>query len=121
MFTILPADEQKTAALAQREGVCMPVSAMVLTVDDTETGYALFTIQRDCVTVACLYAPDEAWAEWVLRAVLNAAANRGAVDARFSDAAWFPLVKRLGFASCNGEYTVFIPDFFNRPCHSNQK
>ncbi len=121
MFTILPADEQKTAALAQRERIGMPVSGMVLTVDDTETGYALFTIQRDCVTVVCLRAPDEAWAEWVLRAVLNAAANRGAVDAHLCDAAWFPLAKRLGFALCDDGYTVFIPDFFNRPCQSNQK
>lgn len=119
MFTILPADEQKTAALAQRERVEMPVSAMVLTVENEECGYALFAIQRDCVTVLCLRAPDETWAEWVLRAVLNATANRGAVDARFLDSTWFPLVKRLGFEFCNDEYTVFIADFFNRPCCGN--
>ena len=41
MFSILPADEQKTAALAKREGASLPVVALTLTVNGVEDGYVM--------------------------------------------------------------------------------
>ncbi len=120
MFTILPADEAKTAMLAQREGMTMPLSALVLTEADAETGYVLFRIERDTVELLCLRSRDDSLTEWLVRAALNAAANRCAVTAVCHDVAAFPLLERLGFVRDGADYTVFIPDFFNRPCHTHQ-
>ena len=49
MFTILPTDDAKAAVLAQREQQIMPLSALLLTVDGEEQGYALFRVERDVV------------------------------------------------------------------------
>ncbi len=116
MFTILPVDEQTTAALAQREGQTLPLSAMVLTVDDAVAGHVLYRVERDRLELLCLRAPDDAFAEWLVRAALNAGVNRMAITAFCADPVWFSLLSGLGFTVCEGGYEVFIPDFFNRPC-----
>ncbi len=121
MFTIAPADADKAAALAKREQQTGTPSAMVLTVDGTETGYALFAVERDTVCLLCLRSQVAELEEWLLRAVLNAAANRLAITAVCEDVTLFPLLKRLHFAEENGVCTVFIPDFFNRPCCGGEK
>ena len=117
MFSILPATEEKTAALAKRENVGMPLSALVLTVDGEEQGYALFRVDRDTVDLLCLRSPDGELEEWLVRAVLNAAANRNAITAVCRETVLFPLLQRLGFAVSGNGYEVFIPEFFTRPCH----
>jgi len=117
MFTILPTDEAKTAVLAAREKQVMPLSALTLTVDDQEEGYALFRVERDTVNILCLRSPDDDLAEWLVRAVLNAAANRLAITAVCGETVLFPLLERLGFTRTANGYEVFIPEFFNRPCH----
>lgn len=116
MFTILPADTVKTARLAQREGVEGAVFALILTVGEEECGYALYRVERDTAELVCLRSQESDLEEWLVRAVLNAAANRNALTARCTDPVVFPLLQRLGFAANNGGYEVFIPDFFNRPC-----
>ncbi len=117
MFTILPADDAKAAVLAAREKLVMPLSALVLTVDGKEEGYALFRVERDTVDILCLRSPDDELAEWVVRAVLNAAANRLALTAVCTETVLFPLLERLNFTQIGNRYEVFIPEFFNRPCH----
>ena len=117
MFSILPATEEKTAALAKREGIELPLSALVLTVGEEEQGYALFRVDRDTVEILCLRSPDGELEEWLVRAVLNAAANRNAITAVCHDTVLFPLLQRLGFAISGDGYEVFIPEFFTRPCH----
>lgn len=116
MFSILPADDQKTAALAQQEGRQLPLSALVLTVAEKEDGYALYRVERDCLELICLRSPDDEYAEWLVRAVLNAGVNRLAITATCSDPVLFPLLDRLGFRAQGAAMEVFIPDFFNRPC-----
>ncbi len=118
MFSILPADEAKTALLLQREKIADAV-AMVLTVDGDETGYALYRVERDTVNILCLRAPEGEWEEWLVRAVLNAAVSRNAITAVSHEPLIFPLLERLGFAATKTGYEVFIPEFFTRPCHSN--
>ena len=117
MFSILPATEEKTELLAKREGLALPLSALVLTVGDEEQGYALFRVERDTVNLVCLRSPDGELEEWLVRAVLNAAANRNAITAVCREPVLFPLLSRLGFAVSGDGYEVFIPEFFTRPCH----
>lgn len=116
MFTIMPADDAKTAVLAAREKLVMPLSAFVLTVDGKEEGYALFRVDRDTVEILCLRSPDDELAEWVVRAVLNAGANRLAITAVCREPVLFPLLERLRFTQTESGYEVFIPEFFGRPC-----
>ena len=116
MFTILPADDAKAAVLAAREKLVMPLSAVVLMVDGKEEGYALFRVERDTVEILCLRSPDGELAEWVVRAVLNAAANRLAITAVCRETVLFPLLERLNFTQVENGYEVFIPEFFGRPC-----
>ena len=116
MFSILPATEEKTAVLANRENLELPVSALVLTVDEEEQGYALFRVDRDTVEILRLRSPEGELEEWLVRAVLNAAANRNAITAQCSETVLFPLLQRLGFFANGKGYEVFIPEFFTRPC-----
>ncbi len=116
MFSILPADEQKTKELAHREGVTQSVTAMVLTVAEEECGYVLFSVERDTVEIVRLRSQDAELEEWLVRAALNAAVNRNAITATCSDPALFPLLKRLGFAAKGLGYEAFLPEFFTRPC-----
>ena len=121
MFTILPADDKTTEELAQREAQSLPLSAMVLTVDDTEAGYVLYRVERDRLEILCLRAPDADLSEWLVRAALNAGVNRLAITATCSDPVLFPLLSGLGFRAEGSRYEVFIPDFFNRPCCGGEK
>ncbi len=121
MFTILPANETETASLARREGQELPLSAMVLTVDETVSGHVLFRVDRDRLDILCLRAPDEFYSEWLVRAALNAGVNRLAITAPCSDPVLFPLLGGLGFRPEGAAYEVFIPDFFTRPCCGGEK
>ena len=121
MFTILPADDQKTALLAAKEGQVLPLSAMVLAVDDVESGHVLYRVEQDRLELLCLRAPDNDLAEWLVRAALNAGVNRLAITAVCSDPVLFPLLGNLGFGAAGTAYEVFIPDFFNRPCCGGEK
>ena len=116
MFSILPADEQKTKELAHREGVTQTVAAMVLAVGEEERGYVLFAVKQDIAEIVCLRSQDAELEEWLVRAALNAAVNRNAITATCSDPVLFPLLKRLGFEVKKTECEVFIPGFFTRPC-----
>ena len=116
MFLITPADEQKTAALAKREGVDLPAVALVLFIDGTESGHVLLRFRNSVAEIACLRAPDAEYEEWLIRAALNTAANRSAIDAECFDPMLFDTLKRLGFSPKGNGYEVFIPEFFNRPC-----
>lgn len=116
MFTILPADESTAEKLAQQERLPMPLSAMVLTVEGQERGYALFRVKDDEVELLCLHYEGAEWGEWLVRAVLNAAANRGALTACCQNPSCDALLQALGFGKTETGYTQCIPDFFNRPC-----
>lgn len=119
MFSILPADEQKTALLAQREGLTQPLVALVLTAGDEERGYVLFCVQHNVAELVCLRSQDAELEEWLVRAALNAAANRNAITAVCREPVLFPLLEGLGFSANGDGYEVFIPEFFTRPCHGD--
>jgi hypothetical protein len=116
MFEIHPAADDKAALLARQEGLSQPLSAMILTEKETETGYILYRTQQDTVEVLLTRCEDPELEEWLVRAALNAAANRHAVTAACGNSDLFALLRSLGFEEEDGKYTVFIPDFFNRPC-----
>ena len=116
MFEIHPAADDKAAALAKNEGLDLPLSAMVLYDKGEEVGYILYRLYEDTVSLLCCRYEDVALAEWLVRAALNAAANRGALNAVCTDDALFELLLSLGFLQENGRVTMWIPDFFNRPC-----
>lgn len=117
MFSILPADEQKTAALAKREGTPLPVVALTLTVNGVEDGYVLYRMHHSRAEIVCLRSPAEEYEEWLVRAALNSAVNRNAIDAICRDPMLFPLLQKLGFSAKGEHYEVFIPEFFTRPCN----
>ncbi len=121
MFTILPADDRQAAELAHREGQTMPLSAMLLTVGEDVSGHVLYRVERDRLELLCLRAPDDEYAEWLIRAALNAGVNRLAVTASCAEPTLFPLLDRLGFGAVAGGRELFIPDFFNRPCRCGEK
>lgn len=116
MFTIKPAEEPIAEELARREGLSMPVSAMVLTVDGEETGYALLRVENSEAELLCFRYPEAVWGEWLVRAALNYAANHGALTACCHLPAYEALLDGLKFEKSEDGYRQFIPDFFNRPC-----
>lgn len=121
MFTVLPANEAQTAELAQSEKQAMPVSAMILTVEGETSGHVLYRVERDRLELLCLRAPDDEYAEWLVRAALNAGVNRMAITAVCAEPTLFSLLDRLGFATVSNGRGLFIPDFFNRPCRCGEK
>ncbi len=116
MVEVHPADKAKTESLAKRAGVPMPVRAMNMSRAGDELGYVLYTIDRDTVEIIALYSEEQPLEELLVRAALNDAVNALAITAVCRNAAHFELLGRLGFADENGTYTIFIPDFFMRPC-----
>ncbi len=116
MFEIHPAAPDKAAVLAAREGLTGAVSAMVLWDKGEESGYILYRLQKDTVQLLACRSVDADLQEWLVRAALNAAANRNAVTAVCGDETYFSLLQKLGFIVENGCATVSIPDVFNRPC-----
>ncbi len=121
MFSILPVDEKTTAELAQREGKELPLSAMLLRIDDVVSGHVLYRVDRDTLEILCLRAPDDEYTEWLVRAALNAGVNRLAITAVCNDPVLFPHLIRLGFTPQGSGYEVFIPHFFTRPCCGGEK
>jgi len=116
MFEIHPAAADKTAELAKKESIDTPVTAMVLWDGGGESGYLLYRLENDTADLLVCRCEDVDLQEWLVRAALNVAANRNALTAVCQNEALFALLQRLGFSLENGKATVFIPDFFNRPC-----
>lgn len=116
MVEVHPADKAKTEELAKRCGVSLPVRAMSMSRAGDELGYVLYTIDRDTIELVSLYSVEEPLEELLVRAALNDGVNALAITAVCRDVAHFPLLKRLGFIEENDAYTIFIPDFFMRPC-----
>lgn len=116
MFEIHPAAVDKAAALAQKEKVEPTASAMVLWENDVENGYILYRIEKDTVELLCARCADADLQEWLVRAALSAAVNRNAITAICGNAELFELLRGLGFAQEGDSLSMFIPDFFNRPC-----
>ncbi len=116
MVEVHPADKAKTEELAKHAGVSLPVRAMNMSRAGDELGYVLYTIDRDTVEILYLYSAEKALEELLVRAALNDAVNALAITAMCRNTAHFPLLERLGFTKENEAYTIFIPDFFMRPC-----
>ncbi len=117
MVEVHPADKAKTEEIAKRTGVTVPVRAMNMSRNGEELGYVLYTVERDMVELLSLFSKEEPLEELLVRAALNDAANALAVTAVCRNASHFELLRRLGFVYENEAYTIFIPDFFMRPCH----
>lgn len=117
MVEVHPADELLTEQLKARAGVNIPVQAMHMSRAGEDLGYVLYKIDRDTMELVTLYSAEEPLEELLVRAALNAAVNALAITAVCRNVAQFPLLKRLGFTPEGDTYTVFIPDFFMRPCH----
>ena len=116
MFEIHPAADDKLAALAEREQLDLPLCGMVLQDGGEEAGYLLYRVYGDTASLVCCRCEDAGLAEWLVRAALNAAANREALYAVCTDASLFEVLVALGFEQGENRVSVFIPDFFNRPC-----
>ncbi len=116
MVEVHPADKAKTKELAARAGVTADVQAMNMSRAGEELGYVLYTIDRDTIEIVSLFSKEEPLEELLVRAALNDAVNALAITATCRNTAHFKLLERLGFVKENGAYTIFIPDFFMRPC-----
>lgn len=120
MIEILPADDATAAHIAANEKIETPVSAMLLSADG-ETGYVLYRVDRDTLELLAVRAPDAVLEEGLIRAALNAGVNRLAITAVCRNPDLFLLLRSLGFCEKEGEMSVFIPDFFTRPCAGNRR
>lgn len=116
MVEVHPADKAKTEEIAKRAGVTVPARAMNMSRNGEELGYVLYTVERDIVELLSLFSEEEPLEELLVRAALNDAANALAVTAVCRNMSHFELLRRLGFVCENNVYTIFIPDFFMRPC-----
>lgn len=116
MVEVHPADKATTEDLKKRAGVTAPARAMNMSRDGEKLGYVLYTIDRDIMEIVSLFSKEEPLEELLVRAALNDAANALAITAVCRNEAHFDLLRRLGFAGENGGFTIFIPDFFMRPC-----
>ncbi len=116
MVEVHPADNPKTEALARLAGADKPVRAMVMSQSGREIGWVVYAIERDTMELIALYSEEESLEELLVRASLNDAVNALAIDAVCRNVAHFALLERLGFTATNDTYTIFIPEFFMRPC-----
>ncbi len=116
MVEVHPADKAVAEQLANRHGVTVPTRAMTMSRNGEDLGYVLYAIERDTVELFVLYSAEEPLEELLVRACLNDAVNALATDAVCRNASHFPLLERLGFACHSDSCTIFIPDFFMRPC-----
>ena len=116
MLEILPVEESKAVLLATREGVSLPVSAYVMTDKGEDLGYLLYRVERDTITLLVIRCVEPMLSEGLIRAALNAGVNRNAITAVCRQPDVFPLLESLGFEKEGDGYTIFIPDFFLRPC-----
>ena len=116
MVEVHPADKAKTEEIVKRAGVTAPVRAMTMSRDGEELGYVLYTVERDTMELVSLFSEEEPLEELLVRAALNDAVNALAITAVCRNKAHFELLQRLGFEQENGVYTIFIPNFFMRPC-----
>ena len=117
MVEVHPADKAKTEEIAKRAGVIVPVRAMTMSRNSEELGYVLYAIERDTMEIVSLFSVEEPLEELLVRAALNDAVNALAITAVCRNTAHFELLRRLGFEPENGVYSIFIPQFFMRPCH----
>ncbi len=117
MITILPVDETKTIELAEKENISFPVFAMSMTDGFEELGYVLYRVEKDVLEIIKLFSCDSFLEEGLVRAALNDGVNRRAVTAICRDTSLFFLLESLGFSKEKDGMTIFIPDFFNKPCH----
>lgn len=117
MITILPADNETTKALAEKENILLPAFAMVMSAGNETLGHVLYRVENDTLEILTLYSCDAMLEEGLVRAALNDGVNRRAVTAFCNNTALFFLLESLGFRLENGTMSIFIPDFFNRPCH----
>ncbi len=117
MITILPVDETKAIELAKKENISPPVFAMSMTDGSQELGYVLYRVEKDVLEIVKLFSCDSFLEEGLVRAALNDGVNRQAVTALCRDTSLFFLLESLGFLPKKGAMTIFIPDFFNKPCH----
>jgi len=116
MVEVHPADKAKTEELAKRAGISLPVCAMDMSREGVELGYVLYTIDSDTIEIVALYSEEAPLEELLVRAALNSGVNALAITAVCRNTAHFELLERLGFVRENEAYTIFIPDFFMRPC-----
>ncbi len=117
MITILPVDEIKTKELAKKENVSLPVFAMCMTDGSEELGYVLYRLEKDVLEIVKLFSCDSFLEEGLVRAALNDGVNRQAITAVCRETSLFFLLESLGFSQKEEVMTIFIPDFFNKPCH----
>ncbi len=116
MLEIHPADAVKTAEFVQAEGQPEGTAALRMTDGDREIGYVLYRMDRDTLYMTAARCEEPDLYEWLLRAAMNAGVNRNAITAVCEIRDWFSMVERFGFEKEGERYTVFIPDFFTRPC-----
>ncbi len=116
MVEVHPADNATSAKLAEKHGLAMPLRAMTMSRAGEDLGYVLYTVERDTMELLLLYSAEEPLEELLVRASLNDAVNALATDAVCRNTMHFELLERLGFVRTNDGFTIFIPDFFMRPC-----
>ncbi len=116
MFEIHPVAGDKATSWATQMGVDPAAHVMVVWNDGEEAGGIAYRLVKDTIELLGIRCAITELREWLVRAALNAGANRNAVTATCAVEDLFESLCSLGFEQAEDRVEVFIPAFFNRPC-----
>lgn len=120
MITVLPCkDKEKIKRRFEENGFKYTEKSGFVTAEcgNDEIGYCLYYLDEKSICILNLEPKDDIMlADGVLRSALHVAAERSAMDARYSDTAPKELLKRLGFIKNEDEQTLNIDKLFGGCC-----
>jgi len=120
MITVLPlADSKEIKNYFEKEKIPFGDNSGCVTAreKDKVLGYCLYDLDEKGITVHTLYPVDNLMlADGILRSALHIAAQRSAMDARYSSTAPEELFSKLGFIKNAEEKTLDIDKLFGECC-----
>lgn len=120
MLTVLPCrDREETKNIFQKYSVAFTENSGCVVARDRDEilGECLYELDDKSITVLRLSPQDDMMlADGILRSALHQAAERSAMDARFSADAPEVLLKNLGFIKNADERTLDIDKLFGGCC-----
>ncbi len=120
MITVLPSrDRDEISGLFKKHGLDTTCNSgcVIAHCGQEQIGYCIYELDEKSITVLELEPKqDLALADGVLRSALHVAAERSAMDARFSDTAPIQIFERLGFVKNKEERTLDINKLFISCC-----
>lgn len=100
---------------------CETSNALLVKEGQEVVAFCLFELDKKSIEVKKLSPTDDIWlADFTLRSALHIAAERCAMDARYSDTAPIELFEKLGFILSREQKTLDIDKLFQSCCGCNE-